>query len=33
MEAFKHMDIGMAPGPSEVYPESIQASEDVGIVC
>ena len=31
MEAFKHLKIGMTPGPSEVYAEMILASEDVGI--
>ena len=31
MEAFKHLMIGKARGPSEVYIEMILASEDVGI--
>ena len=31
MEAFKHLKIGKAPGPTEVYAEMILASGDVGI--
>ena len=31
MEAFKHLKIGKAPGSTEVYPEMILASGDVGI--
>ena len=32
MEAFKHLTIGKAPGPSGVYAEIIVASGDVGII-
>ena len=31
MEAFKHLKIGKAPGPTEVYEEMILASGDVRI--
>ena len=31
MEEFKHLKIGKAPGPTEVYVEMILASGDVGI--
>ena len=31
MEALKHLKIGKAPGPTEVYEEMILASEDVGM--
>ena len=31
LEAFKHLRIEKAPGPSDVYAEMIQASGDVGI--
>ena len=30
MEAFKHLKIGKAPGPSEVYAKMILASGDIG---
>ena len=31
MEAFKHLKIGKAPGPTEVYAEIITAGGDIGI--
>ena len=31
MEAFKHLKVEKAPGPSEDYVEMIQARGDVGI--
>ena len=32
MEAFHHLKIGKASGPSEVYAEMILASGDIGII-